>query len=397
VFLGFFLALRAAGVKASLREFLTLQEAMLAGLAGFEVEQFYYLARATLVKDERFLDRFDAVFAAHFKGVLAPKLEVPGEVAAREMPREWLEKLAEKLLTPEEKAEIAALGGFEKLMETLRQRLAEQKERHQGGSKWIGTGGTSPFGAYGYNPEGVRIGQEGSRHRSAVKVWDKREFRNLAGDAELGTRNMKVALRRLRRFAREGAAAELDLAGTIRATARNAGYLDLKMVPERHNAVKLLLLLDIGGSMDEHVQLCEQLFTAAGSEFKYLKHYYFHNCPYETLWKDARMRHADMVPTLDVLHSYDQSWKLILVGDAAMSPYELLQPGGAVSAWNTESGQVWLQRIINAYPKAVWLNPAAARIWDYTHTTKVIRGMMENRMHGLTLEGLDAAMRQLMG
>ncbi len=396
MFLAFFLALRAAGVKASLREFLLLQEAMMAGLAGFDVEHFYYLARATLVKDERFLDKFDAVFATHFKGVLAAQPEAAGEVEAREIPQEWLEKLAEKLLTPEEKAQIEALGGFEKLMETLRQRLEEQKGRHQDGNKWIGTAGTSPFGAYGYNPEGVRIGQEGSRNKSAVKVWDKREFRNLAGDAELGTRNMKVALRRLRRFAREGAAEELDLSGTIRSTARNAGYLDLQMVPERHNAVKLLLLLDIGGSMDEHVNLCEQLFTAAGSEFKHLKHFYFHNCPYETLWKDARMRHVDAMPTEDVLHTYDHTWKLIFVGDAAMSPYELMQPGGAISAWNAESGQSWLKRIISAYPKAVWVNPVAERLWGYTQTTKMIRNMMEDRMYGLTLEGLDGAMRRLM-
>jgi len=396
VFLGFFLALRAAGVKASLREFLLLQEAMMAGLAGVDVEHFYYLARATLVKDERFLDKFDAVFATHFKGVLAAQPEAAGAVEAREIPQEWLEKLAEKLLTPEEKAQIEALGGFETLMETLRQRLEEQKGRHQGGNKWIGTAGTSPFGAYGYNPEGVRIGQEGSRNKSAVKVWDKREFRNLAGDAELGTRNMKVALRRLRRFAREGAAEELDLSGTIRSTARNAGYLDLQMVPERHNAVKLLLLLDIGGSMDEYVNLCEQLFTAAGSEFKHLKHFYFHNCPYETLWKDARMRHADAIPTEDVLHTYDHTWKLIFVGDAAMSPYELMQPGGAISAWNAESGQSWLKRIISAYPKAVWVNPVAERLWTYTQTTRMIRNMMEDRMYGLTLEGLDGAMRRLM-
>lgn len=396
MFLGFFLALRAAGVKASLREFLLLQEAMMAGLAGFDVEHFYYLARATLVKDERFLDKFDAVFATHFKGVLVAQPEAAGEVEAREIPQEWLEKLAEKLLTPEEKAQIEALGGFEALMETLRQRLEEQKGRHQGGNKWIGTAGTSPFGAYGYNPEGVRIGQEGSRNKSAVKVWDKREFRNLAGDGELGTRNMKVALRRLRRFAREGAAEELDLSGTIRSTARNAGYLDLQMVPERHNAVKLLLLLDIGGSMDEHVNLCEQLFTAAGSEFKHLKHFYFHNCPYETLWKDARMRHADAMPTEDVLHTYDHTWKLIFVGDAAMSPYELMQPGGAISAWNAESGQSWLKRIISAYPKAVWVNPVAERLWIYTQTTRMIRNMMEDRMYGLTLEGLDGAMRRLM-
>ena len=396
MFLAFFLALRAAGVKTSLREFLTLQEAMAQGLSGFDTEHFYYLARTILVKDERFLDRFDLVFAEHFKGILNPAPVAPGEVAMRELPAEWLEKLAEKHLTEEEKAQLAALGGFEALMETLRQRLEEQKSRHQGGSKWIGTAGTSPFGAQGANPEGVRIGQEKGRNRTAVKVWDKRTFKNLAGDAELGTRNMKIALRRLRRFAREGAAEELDLSGTIRSTARNAGYLDLQMVPERHNAVKILLLLDIGGSMDEHVHLCEQLFTAAKTEFNHLKHLYFHNCPYDALYTDARMRRADAIATNDVLHKYDHTWKLIFVGDAAMSPYELSQPGGAVASWNAETGQMWLQRLISTYPKAVWLNPSAERYWHHTQTIGAIRKLMEERMYGLTLAGLDNAMRRLM-
>ncbi len=396
MFLAFFLALRAAGVKVSLREFLTLQEAMQAGLADYDVDHFYYLARATWVKDERFLDRFDRVFAESFKGILQPPPATPDGVPVRDIPEEWLRKLAEKNLTPEEKAEIEAMGGFEKLMETLRQRLAEQKGRHQGGNKWIGTAGISPFGAHGYNPEGVRIGQESGRNRSAVKVWDQRSFKNLAGDVELGTRNMKVALRRLRRFAREGAAEELDLSGTITSTARNAGYLDLKMVPERHNAVKILLLLDIGGSMDDHIALSEQLFTAAGSEFKHLKHLYFHNCPYETLWKDARMRAPDAIPTSDVLNTYDHTWKLVFVGDAAMSPYEIMQPGGGVSSWNAESGQTWLTRIIAAYPKAVWLNPVAEQHWNHTQSTRMIRELMEARMYALTLEGLDAAMRRLM-
>ncbi len=396
MFLAFFLALRAAGVKVSLREFLTLQEAMQAGLADYDVDHFYYLARATWVKDERFLDRFDRVFAESFKGILQPPPATPDGVPVRDIPEEWLRKLAEKNLTPEEKAEIEAMGGFEKLMETLRQRLAEQKSRHQGGNKWIGTAGISPFGAHGYNPEGVRIGQESGRNRSAVKVWDQRSFKNLAGDVELGTRNMKVALRRLRRFAREGAAEELDLSGTITSTARNAGYLDLKMVPERHNAVKILLLLDIGGSMDDHIALSEQLFTAAGSEFKHLKHLYFHNCPYETLWKDARMRAPDAIPTSDVLNTYDHTWKLVFVGDAAMSPYEIMQPGGGVSSWNAESGQTWLTRIIAAYPKAVWLNPVAEQHWNHTQSTRMIRELMEARMYALTLEGLDAAMRRLM-
>jgi uncharacterized protein with von Willebrand factor type A (vWA) domain len=383
MFIGFFLALRAAGVKASLREFLTLQEAMQAGLGDYDIDTFYFLSRATLVKDEKFIDKFDIVFAECFKGVLAPKAEAAPGVDVQVLPQEWLKILAEKNLTDEEKAEIEAMGGFEKLMETLRKRLEEQKGRHEGGSKWIGTAGTSPFGAQGYNPEGV-------------KVWDKREFRNLAADVEIGTRNMKVALRRLRRFAREGAAAELDLPGTIGSTARNAGFLDLKMVPERHNAVKLLLLLDIGGSMDDHIALSEQLFSAAKGEFKHLVHLYFHNCPYETLWKDARFRAADAVATEDVLNTYDQSWKLIFIGDAAMSPYELIQPGGGISGWNGSSGQDWLRRMITAFPKSVWINPVAETHWGYTQTTKIIREMMENRMFGLTLEGLDAAMHRLM-
>lgn len=396
MFIGFFLALRAAGVKASLREFLTLQEAMQAGLGDYDIDTFYYLARATLVKDERFIDKFDRVFAESFKGILQPKPDVAGGVEAQELPEEWLKLLAEKNLTDEEKAEIEALGGFEKLMETLRQRLEEQKGRHEGGSKWIGTAGTSPFGANGYNPEGVRIGQQQGRNRSAVKIWDQRSFKNLAADVELGTRNMKVALRRLRRFAREGAADELDLPGTIGSTARNAGYLDLKMVPERHNAVKLLLLLDIGGSMDDHIALSEQLFSAAKGEFKHLVHLYFHNCPYETLWTDARFRTTDAVSTNDVLHKYDASWKLIFIGDAAMSPYELIQPGGGISSWNSQSGQDWLRRLVEAFPKSVWLNPVAEKHWNYTQTTKIIREMFENRMYGLTLEGLDAAMHRLM-
>ncbi len=396
MFIGFFLALRAAGVKASLREYLTLQEAMQAGLGEYDVETFYFLARATLVKDERFIDKFDKVFAESFKGILQDKPAAADGMAVRELPEEWLKLLAEKVLTEEEKAEIEAMGGFEKLMETLRQRLEEQKGRHEGGSKWIGTAGTSPFGANGYNPEGVRIGQETGRNRSAVKVWDKREFKNLAADVELGTRNMKIALRRLRRFAREGAAEELDLPGTIGSTARNAGYLDLKMVPERHNAVKLLLLLDIGGSMDDHIAISEQLFTAAKGEFKHLVHLYFHNCPYETLWSDARFRAADAVATHDVLNKYDASWKLIFIGDAAMSPYELIQPGGGIAGWNAETGQDWLRRLITAFPKSVWINPVAEKHWNYTQTTKIIREMFENRMYGLTLEGLDAAMHRLM-
>jgi uncharacterized protein with von Willebrand factor type A (vWA) domain len=389
MFANFFLELREAKIPVSLREYLTLMEAMRAGLARYSVEEFYYLARAALVKDERHLDKFDRVFGHAFKGLEAP----PGEAAA--IPEEWLRKLAEKHLTEDEKAQIEALGGWEKLMETLRQRLAEQKERHQGGSKWIGTAGTSPFGAWGYNPEGVRIGQDGNRNFRAVKVWDRREFQNLDDGVELGTRNFRVALRRLRRFAREGAAEELDLDDTVRSTAKNAGWLDLKMVPEKHNAVKVLLFLDIGGSMDGHIRLCEELFSAARAEFKHLEHYYFHNCPYEGLWKDARRRRVDVTPTMQVLHTYDASYKAIFVGDASMSPYELMQPGGSVEHWNEEPGHVWLARVLAVYPKAVWLNPVPERYWGGTSSIRMVREVMEDRMFPLTLEGLENATRRL--
>jgi uncharacterized protein with von Willebrand factor type A (vWA) domain len=390
MFVSFFLELREAKIPVSLREYLTLMEAMRTKLAEHSVEDFYYLARTTLVKDEKNLDKFDRVFGHCFNGIETP----PDEAAA--IPEEWLKKLAEKLLTDEEKTQIEALGGWEKLMETLKQRLAEQKKRHQGGSKWIGTAGTSPFGAYGYNPEGVRIGQEESRNRRAVKVWDKREFRNLDDQVELGTRNIKVALRRLRRFAREGAADELDLDDTIRSTAKNAGWLDLKLVPERHNAVKLLLFLDIGGSMDDHVKTCAELFSAARTEFKHLEHFYFHNCPYEALWRDAVRRRQDFMPTMQVLHTYDAGYKAVFVGDASMSPYELVQPGGSVEHWNEESGQVWLQRLLNTYPKSVWLNPVSERWWGGTQSIGIVRRLMEGRMFPLTLEGIDQAMRRLM-
>jgi uncharacterized protein len=388
MFVNFFLELRQAKVPVSLREYLTLMEAMKRGVADYSVEDFYYLSRSALVKDERNLDKFDRVFGHCFKGLETPEEEIA-------IPEEWLRKLGEKHLTDEEKRQIEALGGWDKLMETLRRRLEEQKKRHQGGSKWIGTAGTSPFGAYGYNPEGVRIGQDGNRHNKAVKVWDKREFRNLDDQVEIGTRNIKVALRRLRRFAREGAASELDLDDTIRSTARNAGWLDLKMVPERHNAVKILLLLDIGGSMDGHIKTCAELFSAARAEFKHLEFFYFHNCPYEKMWKDAQRRHAENVPTMQVLHTYDSSYKLIFVGDASMSPYELMQPGGSVEHWNEEPGHVWLSRLLVTYPKAVWLNPVPERYWPSTGSIGMVRQLMEDRMFPLTLEGLDKAMRRL--
>ncbi|HZS84586.1 MAG TPA: VWA domain-containing protein [Stellaceae bacterium] len=389
MFVDFFLELREARVPVSLREYLTLMAAMRAGVAAYSVDDFYYLARATLVKDERNLDKFDRVFGHCFKGLETPLEEGHG------IPEEWLRKLAEKHLSEEEKRQIAALGGWEKLMETLRRRLAEQKRRHQGGSKWIGTAGTSPFGAWGYNPEGVRIGQEGNRNNRAVKVWDKREFRNLDDQVEIGTRNIKIALRRLRQFAREGAASQLDLDGTIHATAKNAGWLELKLVPERHNAVKVLLLLDIGGSMEGHVRACAELFSAARAEFKHLETFYFHNCPYEALWRDAERRHVERTATMEVLHTYDAGYKLILVGDASMSPYELVQPGGSVEHWNAEPGQVWLARLLATYPKSAWLNPVPEHYWGATASIGMVRRLMEGRMFPLTLDGLDRAMRQL--
>jgi uncharacterized protein len=395
MFTRFFFDLRKAGVPASLTEYLTLMEAMKRGVASFRVEEFYYLSRACLVKDERNLDRFDRVFGATFHGLADAAAEGADAVPVTDIPEDWLRKLAERFLTDEEKAQVQALGGWDKLMETLAQRLAEQKGRHQGGSKWIGTAGTSPFGAYGYNPEGVRIGQHESRHRRAVKVWDKREFKNLDDGVEIGTRNIKVALRRLRKFARTGAASELDLPGTIRATAANAGWLDLKMVAERHNAVKVLLFLDIGGSMDDHIRLVEELFSAARGEFKHLEHFYFHNCVYEGVWRDNARRHVERTPTFDVLHTYPADYKLVFVGDAAMSPYELVYPGGSVEHWNEEAGQVWMQRLLSVYSKAVWLNPTPRHYWDYSESTRILQRLMNNRMFPLTLEGLDGAMREL--
>ncbi|MEA3109444.1 MAG: uncharacterized protein QOI88_4049 [Gammaproteobacteria bacterium] len=386
----FFLLLKSAGVPVSITELLTLLEALKAGLSEISAERFYHLARTCLVKDERHYDRFDRAFAAHFKGA-----EDLFKLLSRELPADWLEKMAVRDLTDAEKAEIEALGGWEKLMETLKQRLAEQQERHQGGSKWIGTAGTSPFGAYGYNPEGVRIGQETSRNRSAVKVWDKREFANLDDSVELGTRNMKMALRKLRRFARRGAPTELALADTIDATARSGGWLDIKMVPERHNVIKILLLLDAGGSMDDHVKTCEELFSAARTEFKHLEHFYFHNCPYEAVWRDNRRRFNEHVGTLEVIRTYASDYKLILVGDATMSPYEITAAGGAVEHWNQEPGSVWLQRLVKAYPKFVWINPQPTGRWRHTASVEMIREMLEGRMFPLTLSGLDDAIDAL--
>jgi uncharacterized protein with von Willebrand factor type A (vWA) domain len=393
MFARFFLSLRAAKAPVSLREYLTLIEATQAGLADFDVEAFYHLARATLIKDERHIDRFDRVFAEVFKGIES----VAGgadEVAARAIPEEWLRRLAEKHLNEEERRLVESLGGWDKLMETLKQRLAEQKGRHQGGSKWIGTAGTSPFGAYGYNPEGVRIGQDESRHRQAVKVWDKREFRDFADDVEIDTRSLKVALRRLRRWARDGAAQELDLDDTISATARQ-GWLDVRTRPERRNAVKVLLLLDVGGSMDDHVAVVEQLFSAAKSEFKHFEHYHFHNCLYEGVWRENRRRYDAVTPTHDLLHRLGPDWRCVFVGDASMSPYEIVQPGGSVEHWNEEAGAVWLQRAAAQWPACAWINPMPEAHWPYTQSIGMIARLMEGRMFPLTLDGLDRAMRAL--
>jgi uncharacterized protein with von Willebrand factor type A (vWA) domain len=389
--LRFFFRLREIGLPVSLTEYLTLLEALKQRVVSQSVDEFYFLSRACLVKDERHLDRFDRVFGETFSGL--ELLSDPQTGAA--IPEEWLRKLAEKLLSPEEMAQVQALGGFDKLMERLAELLKEQHERHQGGSRFLGTAGTSPFGAYGYNPEGVRVGQDRSRHRKAVKVWDKREFKNLDDNIELGIRNIQVALRRLRRFARQGAATELDLPGTISATAENAGFLDLQMVPERHNAVKVLLLLDIGGSMDDHVQSCAELFSAARSEFKHLIHYYFHNCVYESLWKDNRRRSAERTATPEVLRTYPDDYKLIFVGDAAMSPYELVARGGSVEHWNEETGAVWLQRLLDLYSRAVWLNPLPEGAWQHYQSVDMVRSLMGGRMYPMTLQGLDTAIREL--
>jgi hypothetical protein len=389
MFVTFFQELKSAGVPVTLREYLTLMEAMDKDLAGRRVEDFYYLSRATLVKDERNLDKFDRVFGRVFKG-----LDLLADTATVDIPAEWLKKLAEKYLTEEEKKMIEAMGGLDKLLETLRQRIAEQKGRHQGGSKWIGTAGTSPFGAYGYNPEGVRIGQDESRHRRAVKVWDRREFKDLDDQVELGTRNIKLALRRLRKFARTGAPDELDLDGTIKGTAQK-GYLDIQMRPERHNAVKVLLFFDIGGSMDWHIKATAELFSAARTEFKHMEHFYFHNCLYEKVWKQNRRRWDDTTPTWDVLHTYPHDYKVVFVGDASMSPYEIAAPGGSVEHFNEEPGQLWMERITRTYPACVWLNPLAEEQWGYTPSIRMMQQLLGGRMFPLTLEGLDKAMREL--
>ncbi|MGM0586320.1 MAG: vWA domain-containing protein [Pseudomonadota bacterium] len=393
MFVDLFLKLREASVPVSLREYLTLLDAMESRVVEFDVEGFYFLARATLVKDERNIDKFDRVFAEVFKGLEAVSGS-PDAVEAHALPEEWLRKMAEKHLSKEEMAEVEAMGGFDKLMETLKKRLEEQKERHQGGSKWIGTAGTSPFGAYGYNPEGVRIGQEESRHRRAVKVWDRREFRDFDDSVELGTRNIKMALKRLRKWARDGAEEELDLDNTIRSTAEH-GYLDVKTRPERRNAVKVVLFLDVGGSMDDHIKVMEELFSAARAELKHMEHYYFHNCLYEGVWKENRRRWSDQIPTHEVLNTYGKDWKCIFVGDASMSPYEIAYPGGASEHWNEEAGEVWLRRAIDQWPSSIWINPVPERHWRYTHSIQMIREIFADRMYPMTMDGLGAGIKEL--
>ncbi|CUH80359.1 vWA domain-containing protein [Tropicibacter naphthalenivorans] len=392
MFVPFFETLRSNGVPVSLREYLSFLEGLTVGLATYDVDAFYYLARAAMVKDERHLDRFDRAFSQSFQGLEAI---TPEQVLdAVDLPEEWLRKMTEKHLSDEEKAQIKALGGFEKLMETLKKRLEEQKGRHQGGNKWVGTGGTSPFGAYGYNPEGVRIGQKESRHKRAVKVWDKREFKNLDDNIELGTRNIKVALKRLRRWARDGAHEELDLDGTIRATAEH-GYLDVQTRPERRNAVKVLLFFDIGGSMDPYIKIVEELFSAARAEFKHLEHYYFHNCLYEGVWRDNRRRWDAQTPTWEVLNTYGPDYKCIFVGDASMSPYEIAYAGGANEHWNQEAGQVWLSRARAQWGDHLWINPVPESHWKYTQSIQMIREIFDDRMVPMTLEGIDRGMRLL--
>ena len=384
----FFLHLKAKKLPVSTREFLTLLEALKERVASNSIDDFYFLSRTCLVKDETHYDKFDQAFGEYFKGVK----QVPGLDA--DIPEEWLKMMMKKHLTPEEKAKLEKLG-WDKLMEEFKKRLEEQKERHAGGSKWIGTGGSSPFGHGGYHPEGIRIGGESAGNRTAIKVWENREYRNLDDTVELGTRNIKIALRRLRRFAREGAEDELDLDGTITGTARNAGWLDIKMRPERHNKVKVLLFLDIGGSMDDHIKVCEELFSAAKSEFKHLEYFYFHNCIYDYVWKDNRRRHGERFPLWDVMHKYGEDYKVVVVGDATMSPYEILQAGGSVEYSNEEAGATWLQRMLDTWPRAVWLNPEPERLWDYRHSIELIRTIFNNRMFPLTLAGLERAMREL--
>ena len=385
----FFLHLKNSKLPVSIKEYLMLIEALAKGVIGQSIDDFYVLSRATLVKDERNFDKFDKAFGAYFKGVQA----IPG--IDLDLPLDWLRRQLQREFTPEEKAAIEAMGGLDKLMERLKQLLEEQKARHQGGNKWIGTNGTSPFGNGGFNPEGIRIGGPSAGNRTAVKVWEQRAYRDYDDEVELGTRNIKVALRRLRKFAREGAEEELDLDDTIASTARNAGYLDIKMIPERHNTIKVLMLLDVGGTMDDHIRQTEELFSAARSEFKHLEFYYFHNCVYDFVWKNNRRRHAERFPTWDILRKYNADYRLIIVGDATMSPYEVLQPGGSVEYNNEEPGAVWLRRLVERFPKFAWLNPEPEGVWEYRQSIGVIKQIMQNRMYAVTIQGLERAMREL--
>lgn len=387
---GFFQEIRHSGVPATIRELLDLLSALEKNFAFANMQEFYYLSRTCLVKDEKYFDKFDVAFSAYFNG-----LQDFDDILETMIPDEWLRKEFVKSLSDEEKAKIESLGGLDKLLETFKKRLEEQKERHQGGNKWVGTGGTSPYGAYGYNPEGFRVGQDGNRNNRAVKVWDKREFRNLDDSIELGTRNIKVALKRLREFARSGAREELDLNNTIRATAENAGFLDIKMVPEKHNSVKVLLLMDVGGSMDIHIQTCEELFSASRTEFKHLEYYYFHNFIYENLWKDNNRRRSDFTPTWNVLHKYTSDYKVIFVGDASMSPYEIAYPGGSVEHWNEEAGSVWMERLMTTFDKVVWLNPMAEKHWQNTQSVGMAKELIHDKMYPLTIKGLENAMKHL--
>ncbi|MFZ9787698.1 MAG: vWA domain-containing protein [Burkholderiaceae bacterium] len=385
----FFQHLRAAKLPVSIKEFLTLLEALKAEVIEPSLDNFYFLARASLVKDERLFDKFDKAFGAYFHGIQTlPAIEV-------DLPLEWLKRQFQREFTAEEKAAIEAMGGIDKLLERLKQLLDEQKDRHQGGNKWIGTNGTSPFGNGGFKPEGIRIGGPSAGNRTAVKVWEQRMYRDYDDQVELGTRNIKIALRRLRKFAREGAEEELDLDDTIASTARNAGYLDIKMVPERHNTIKVLMLLDVGGTMDDHIKQTEELFSAARSEFKNLEFFYFHNCVYDFVWKNNRRRHSERLMTWDLIRKFNPDWRLIFVGDATMSPYEILQPGGSVEYNNDEPGAVWLQRLAERFPKFTWLNPEPEGVWEYRQSISVIRQILSQRMYPVTMSGLERAMREL--
>lgn len=386
----FFFKVREYQVPVTVRELLDLLSALDNNLAFADIDEFYYLSRLCMVKDEAYFDRFDRAFADYFKGVSTIDL------FSKDIPDEWLRKEFDRMFSDEEKALIESMGGLDKLLETLKSRLEEQESRHQGGNKWVGTGGTSPFGAYGYNPEGVRIGQDGNRQFSAVKVWDKREFRNFSNDVELGTRNIKLALRKLRQFARTGSADELDLSETIRGTARNGGYLNIKMVPERHNAVKVLLFFDVGGSMDGYIQQCEELFSAAHTEFKHLEYFYFHNCIYESVWQDNKRRHNESIPLQQVINKYGKDYKVIFVGDATMGPYEITYPGGSVEHWNEEPGALWMQRLLAHFSKAIWINPQPEQYWEYHASIKIMRELMENRMFPMTLSGLSDGIGNLL-